>query len=521
MLATGPRVAEVDEEERRHEDPGQQVERPVDAVAARVVVVALRDARGSRRVATRVRRGYRRAGDAVTRRARSAPRSSSRLGGLGREGRARGARGSPRAASSSSSRSAPSRAQAGRVAAQLEDARFDARRGRCRAPSPGRPSSSGARGAMKAIARGRIAGVGLRRGGCRRRGPGSGRSTWWRANMAGVDRVAAEDRAEREGGAVALGRAPGRGRWRSARRRAGRSSARPGWRRACRASRRRGRGRSSRSPAGAARAAPVIASGSAITRLGADQAATRSSAPAGSRWIPVISAPESVVGIAATSAPVTEAIALAVSITRPPPKATRRLDAGRVEQRRGGVGHLARRDLVHGCRPPRQSSGAARGRARSSAARRRSKPCSASSSGASPQPRCRRKTTTRAGVAPDEAAGHPAATVRGLTTGRRFGSTSARRCSKSGGSESFSPRCSSGSSTVKPGPERGDLEEDAARLAEVDRAEVEAVDHRGRLGAARRSPARATPRARRSSRPRRCGGRCRRPAAARSAGGSS
>ena len=30
------------------------------------------------------------------------------------------------------------------------------------------------------------------------------------------------------------------------------------------------------------------------------------------------------------------------------------------------------------------------------------------------------------------------------------------------------------------GPERGDLEQDAARLAEVDRAEVEAVDDRGR-----------------------------------------
>ena len=68
-------------------------------------------------------------------------------------------------------------------------------------------------------------------------------------------------------------------------------------------------------------------------------------------------------------------------------------------------------------------------------------------------------------------------------TGRRFGSTSSRRCSKSGGSESFSPRCSSGSSTVKPGPHRGDLEEHPAGLAEVDRLEVEAVDLRGRAGA--------------------------------------
>ncbi len=34
-----------------------------------------------------------------------------------------------------------------------------------------------------------------------------------------------------------------------------------------------------------------------------------------------------------------------------------------------------------------------------------------------------------AGVAPDEVAVHSAEAVRGLTTGRRFGSTSARRCS--------------------------------------------------------------------------------------------
>ncbi len=39
--------------------------------------------------------------------------------------------------------------------------------------------------------------------------------------------------------------------------------------------------------------------------------------------MPVISAPERVVGIAATRPPRTAAIALAVSITRPPPSATR------------------------------------------------------------------------------------------------------------------------------------------------------------------------------------------------------
>ena len=158
--------------------------------------------------------------------------------------------------------------------------------------------------------------------------------------------------------------------------------------------------------------------------------------------------PESVVGIAATSAPVTAATALAVSITRPPPKATRRLDPALVEQRRGRVAGPG----------PARPGGRAGGRLAEAPRRRRaarsvvnsskdSKPCSASSSGASLGARRRRKTTC--GRRPSRRRGQP---PRGLTTGRRFGSTSARRCSKSGGSESFSPRCSSGSSTVKPGP---------------------------------------------------------------------
>ena len=46
------------------------------------------------------------------------------------------------------------------------------------------------------------------------------------------------------------------------------------------------------------------------------------STPAGRRWKGVSSAPDSVVGIAATGAPVTPPIAFAVSITRPPPSAT-------------------------------------------------------------------------------------------------------------------------------------------------------------------------------------------------------
>ena len=78
---------------------------------------------------------------------------------------------------------------------------------------------------------------------------------------------------------------------------------RPGWRRACRASRRRARGLFIALARRCCSGWPVIASGSAITRLGRTIARTRCSAPAGRRWIPVISAPDSVVGIAATRGP--------------------------------------------------------------------------------------------------------------------------------------------------------------------------------------------------------------------------
>ena len=78
-------------------------------------------------------------------------------------------------------------------------------------------------------------------------------------------------------------------------------------------------------------------------------------------------------------------------------------------------------------------------------------------------------------------------------SGVRSGSTSARRCSKFGGRMSVSPRCAGSSSAAKPGPERRDLEQHAGRLAEVDRAEPEAVDHR------RRVPARAVTRSRHAS----------------------
>ena len=61
------------------------------------------------------------------------------------------------------------------------------------------------------------------------------------------------------------------------------------------------------------------------------------------------------------------------------------------------------------------------------------------------------------------------------------------------------------------GPQRRDLEQDPAGLAEVDRVEVEAVDHRRRPACRPRAPARATPRARRPGTPRRRGAPCPRP----------
>ncbi len=64
----------------------------------------------------------------------------------------------------------------------------------------------------------------------------------------------------------------------------------------------------------------AISPGAAITRAGRTR--RNSSTPAGMRWKGVISAPERVVAIVATSSPSAPAIALAESITRPPPSAT-------------------------------------------------------------------------------------------------------------------------------------------------------------------------------------------------------
>ena len=72
---------------------------------------------------------------------------------------------------------------------------------------------------------------------------------------------------------------------------------------ACRASRLRGRARSSRWPAAVAPARSSSHRRRRCTRAGRLTPETSDSRPAGSRWKPVIGAPESVVGMAATSAP--------------------------------------------------------------------------------------------------------------------------------------------------------------------------------------------------------------------------
>ena len=71
------------------------------------------------------------------------------------------------------------------------------------------------------------------------------------------------------------------------------------------------------------------------------------------------------------------------------------------------------------------------------------------------------------------------------------------------------------------GAEGRDLEQHAARLAEVDRPKPEPVDHRRRAARRRRSRARASRGARPCATPTRCGGRVPAPSRPRSAGGSS
>ena len=76
------------------------------------------------------------------------------------------------------------------------------------------------------------------------------------------------------------------------------------------------------------------------------------------------------------------------------------------------------------------------------------------------------------------------AAARGLSSGVSVASICSRIGSNRGGRTRLSPRCSEVLVGREPGPQRGDLEQHPARLAEVDRAEPEAVDHLGRSRAA-------------------------------------
>ena len=182
---------------------------------------------------------------------------------------------------------------------------------------------------------------------------------------AGVDRVAAEDRAERQGGAVALGR--------------GSSSSAVGDQLGA-AQRGHPRDR-----VGEGRVEGVGAVGEGVHRAGAQRAARagwssprgrRSPAPGGPAPRPgprrrragggcrSSRRPRSSSGSPPRAAPVTAAIALAVSITRPPPRATRLARAGPVEQRGGGLGHLRRPGPACDGSAARLASSGAAGQAR-------------------------------------------------------------------------------------------------------------------------------------------------------------
>ncbi len=143
--------------------------------------------------------------------------------------------------------------------------------------------------------------------------------------------------------------------------------------------------------------------------------------------MPVISAPESVVGIAATRAPLTAATAFAVSIDAAAAEGDECARSTRLEQRRGRLRHLAGADRVdrRGRRLQLRRAGSAGGVVSSS---KSAKPCSGSSFGACATPPWR-KTTTRPASLQTKFPFTRSAAARGLTTGRRFGSTSARRCS--------------------------------------------------------------------------------------------
>ena len=220
-------------------------------------------------------------------------------------------------------------------------------------------------------------------------------------------------------------------------------------------------------------------------------ASTRSSAPAGRRWMPVISAPDIVVGIAATRAPRHRGDRL---------RGVDRAAAAEGDEVRRSEPSRAAPPLPPAPRSPDPPAAARARRPRRSRAPRappgaravessskRSMPCSARSCGA-PVDAAGAEDDRAAGVAPDEVAVHP---CRG---GARVDDRAQVRFDLGpqvlvvGRQRELLAEVLERLVDGEARAERGDLEEDAARLAEVDRAEVEAVDHRGRLRAGRDRP---------------------------------
>ena len=289
VLAAGPREAEPDQERRLEDHACDEVDQPVDAAPAGVVVVALEPLLADHPVGAWRRRrpralvhahAYththvalltRRRGCVPTERAFSYQASSTRRRSSARPGGSGVFASSGRssiASHAASTRSGlpPTSPSRRRAAAERLDPRADlvgldaqrvaratrSPRGRGRAS---RPSSAAASSRSSP------------RAGCRASAPASGRQRdEGRTRPSRARRRRGSNRAPARRGRArrAAGRAPRR----SAPRRAAPQAWPPGWRAARRAPRRRGRARSSRWRAGGGRPALVISNGSAITSIG-------------------------------------------------------------------------------------------------------------------------------------------------------------------------------------------------------------------------------------------------------------
>ena len=176
--------------------------------------------------------------------------------------------------------------------------------------------------------------------------------------------------------------------------------------------------------------------------------------------------------------------------------------APRTSGRRPAAGSAGRgrwRPAAVAAGPSRRAAGTGRSRRRRARAAARARP------------RARRRRA--AGGGSGRRRRRHRAAARGLSSGVSVSSICSRIGSKRGGSTRLSPRCSGVLVGGEARAHRRDLEQHAAGLAEVDRLEPEAVDHRGGMRAALAARARARPRGRPSATRTPRGARCRRRAA--------